>query len=1053
MPFFGKKRASSNSSTSSPAMTPKTVTFAPASPSDAGSRTSSPSPEGIDETKAEEARHRLETATKDKDRSRLLQRHLMQIPKNLYLRRKDLSVAVCTWNVAEAHAQRVANLEKWLQAKRGADIIAVGLQEVDMRAMAIATSSTGKADPWLDCLSRHVIPYNFKKLAAQSLVGITLAIYVKLDLFPKIEHLSVKEVKLGTGGFTGNKGALAVSFMAGCKRFMFINSHFVPHQENCEKRNENFHSVLNSLTQHDHSFTSTTSDPCVDLVAFGTSGEANMRGGNASLETGLFGSPKSGQQATVANSILGTRDYLFWFGDLNYRVDSSYEEVMQAIAHKKVSSILASDQLQRERSAGKAFADFEEAPITFLPTYKYVKGENIYDTSKKGGKRRVPAYTDRVLWYSLKSPKPDDFLPAKSNIVTPVKYKVYDHTVSDHHPVCCLLKVAVYLPDHVALERVVDMGSAGVSPQQMATSLAEQLNKAPNEDELYTTIQKPRDGESGPGTVYSSDEDTETVEHKQRRRLEDRLMALESLLKQGPLPGDETLDEIKAGQTGLQHKVEDLTVKLADLPVAPNEEINLLGESMTHILDRLQSVEVMLADANQPGPEPPLTASVTALKHQFSDLATRMDVFINTASAASPVEGAEAPEQYRDSDDLDEAERRRRAEYRSVFLAGVASGKSGARRTGPVDPNASSFEDLMEERQASLAQREEDMKTMVRQREQECNRREASLKEREADINNRATTLERLQQVLEDRIKSSEALHATESTAAASLQRREDEVREQELKLLHERAKLSTQQLKLKQEITDLEVNREGFTNQFMLREQTLGQREVHLSGVEDKLQGKMYVDPCEEVSPVHKPHWKGVLEGPSVSQSPGRIRGTYRASHERSKSPLSELLLEHNLYDTSPLADLPTSGFAYDRVQASPVPGPSTLPLYGTSLSPSPAREEYAPAPLPLPLPRRTTTKKPPAENGKDRLSSLLQPFLSDARLPANFARITPDTKYPGGYIYAFGTRKITIRLVGEVKKEPRVLIGSGWMPFADFVSKFGDPEQRRLIKSRQFD
>eukprot|EP01059_Diplonema_ambulator_P008687 TRINITY_DN1835_c0_g2_i1.p1 TRINITY_DN1835_c0_g2~~TRINITY_DN1835_c0_g2_i1.p1 ORF type:complete len:1086 (+),score=317.71 TRINITY_DN1835_c0_g2_i1:41-3259(+) len=1071
MPFFGKKRTNSSSSTSSPVVTPKQVTFAPSPTlgveSPTSVRSSSPEFSGSFDAKSEEARHRVANASRDRERSRLLQRHLTQIPKNLFLRRKDLTVSTCTWNVAEAPAQRVANLEKWLQAKRGSDIVAVGLQEVDMRAMAIATSSTGKADPWLDCLSRHLIPYDFKKLASQSLVGITLAVYVRQGLFAQIEHLSVKEVKLGTGGFTGNKGALACSFMLGCKRFMFLNSHFVPHQENCEKRNENFHAVLNQLTQHDTSFSTATNDPCVDLVSFGTTGE-KARCASSSVEMGLFGSPKAGQQATVDNSVLGSRDYIFWFGDLNYRVDSSYEEVMHAVAHKKVGNILASDQLLRERSAGKVFADFDEAPITFLPTYKYVKGENIYDTSKKGNKRRVPAYTDRILWYTLKTPMADDFLPAKSNIVTPIKYKVYDHTVSDHHPVSCLLKVAVYYPDHVALDRVVDMSSTGMSPQQIANALAEQFNKTPNEELLYTKTALPPTDTTGPGTCYSSDEDTEGIEQQQRKRMEDRLQALENLLKQGPLPGDETLDEIKIGQNGLQMKVEDLTMKLADLPVAPHEEINLLGESMTHILDRLQSVETLLAESREQGPEPPLTASVTALKTQFTDLANRMDVFISTASAMQPVTdaGTEVPRQYEDDESLDIDERKRRAELRSVFLAGVNAGREAVPNTGLMDPNSIAFEELMEERQASLAKREEDMKAMIQRRELECERRETALREREADVRSRTETLDKLEKVLEERIRAAEALHSTEATAASSLQRREDEVRDQELKILQERARLSAQQLKLKQEIADLEMNRETFTNQLSHKEQALSHRETHLAGVEDRLQGKMYAEEEAAQSPGHKHAWKGVLEGPTTSQSPGRLRGTYTLpsrDRERSRSPLSELLLEHNLYDTSSLADLPMSGYAYERSRSPTgygygAHGPSSLPL-GTSPSPSPARDDYHhsyPAPLPLPTqqPRRTT-KKPvsAAASVPDKLQTTLQHYINDARLPSNFARITVDQKYPGGYIYAFGTRKVTIRLMGETKKEPRVLIGSGWMPFSDFVAKFGDPEQRRLIRSRQLD
>lgn len=39
-----------------------------------------------------------------------------------------------------------------------------------------------------------------------------------------------------------------------------------------------------------------------------------------------------------------------------------------------------SRQLVLSRAAGTAFADFQEEPINFNPTYKYDNGTDIYDT-------------------------------------------------------------------------------------------------------------------------------------------------------------------------------------------------------------------------------------------------------------------------------------------------------------------------------------------------------------------------------------------------------------------------------------------------------------------------------------------------------------------------------------------------------------------------------------------------------------------------------------------------------------------------------------------------
>ena len=56
------------------------------------------------------------------------------------------------------------------------------------------------------------------------------------------------------------------------------------------------------------------------------------------------------------------------------------------------------DQLKLEMAAGRTFVHLQEAPITFRPTYKFDKHSQEpldYDSSEK---RRVPAWTDRILF-------------------------------------------------------------------------------------------------------------------------------------------------------------------------------------------------------------------------------------------------------------------------------------------------------------------------------------------------------------------------------------------------------------------------------------------------------------------------------------------------------------------------------------------------------------------------------------------------------------------------------------------------------------------------------
>eukprot|EP00808_Paulinella_micropora_P022813 g77566.t1 len=94
--------------------------------------------------------------------------------------------------------------------------------------------------------------------------------------------------------------------------------------------------------------------------------------------------------------------------DLNYRIEEARAEanelvppppeskqhidrVVRAIAEGQCAPLLELDQLVRARRAGRAFYHWQEAPITFPPTFKFTEN-GVYSTKK------CPSWTDRVLW-------------------------------------------------------------------------------------------------------------------------------------------------------------------------------------------------------------------------------------------------------------------------------------------------------------------------------------------------------------------------------------------------------------------------------------------------------------------------------------------------------------------------------------------------------------------------------------------------------------------------------------------------------------------------------
>lgn len=96
-------------------------------------------------------------------------------------------------------------------------------------------------------------------------------------------------------------------------------------------------------------------------------------------------------------------DCVFWCGDLNFRLAQPREEVIQWVtdtSFPQQSPVnLHKDQLQTILNEGAVLRGFEEAPITFPPTYKYDPGTQNFDSSSK---QRTPAYTDRILFKGKK---------------------------------------------------------------------------------------------------------------------------------------------------------------------------------------------------------------------------------------------------------------------------------------------------------------------------------------------------------------------------------------------------------------------------------------------------------------------------------------------------------------------------------------------------------------------------------------------------------------------------------------------------------------------------
>lgn len=193
-------------------------------------------------------------------------------------------------------------------------------------------------------------------LVSVQLLGIFLVVFVKGELQGLLKKVETAHFAVGLFQSVGNKGAVAVRMKLGLTSMCFVNSHLAAHMSEVKKRNEDHHMIVEGM--------------------------------NFPVEDDPHG----------ARSLFDA-DLVFWFGDLNYRIELPNDVVRGKSAAKDYAELRAKDQLRREQEAGQAFSGMLEGAIDFPPTYKYDRGTSKFDTSSKN---RVPAWTDRILFRGSK---------------------------------------------------------------------------------------------------------------------------------------------------------------------------------------------------------------------------------------------------------------------------------------------------------------------------------------------------------------------------------------------------------------------------------------------------------------------------------------------------------------------------------------------------------------------------------------------------------------------------------------------------------------------------
>uniref|UniRef100_A0A7I5EBA2 phosphoinositide 5-phosphatase n=1 Tax=Haemonchus contortus TaxID=6289 RepID=A0A7I5EBA2_HAECO len=325
---------------------------------------------------------------------------------------EPIKIFIGTWNVnGGKNMHNIAfrnqsNMADWIfpngtlvavdKVDEAPEIIAIGLEElVDLNASNLVKASTTNQRLWADGIRRVLHEHgSYTLLVVEQLVGVCLFVFVRPRLVPFIKDFAVSSVKTGMGGTTGNKGSVAFRMVVHSTSICFVCSHFAAGQNEVRDRNEDYTSAFRRI-KFPH-----------------------------------------GRE-------IDSHDVVFWFGDFNYRINLSGDDVKKAVHSDDLQRLWAFDQLQQQKSQGLVFHNFNEGPLSFPPTYKYDTFSDDYDTSEKC---RAPAWTDRILWRERQEPKNTKL----------IRYFRSELKTSDHRPVGALFSVNVLRVDQVKCVQLVE---------------------------------------------------------------------------------------------------------------------------------------------------------------------------------------------------------------------------------------------------------------------------------------------------------------------------------------------------------------------------------------------------------------------------------------------------------------------------------------------------------------------------------------------------------------------------------------------------------------------
>lgn len=307
----------------------------------------------------------------------------MTIKQNsqFYLSPQQIRFSILTWNVA-GNTPSVETKEEFERVfslpSASADFVIIAIEEIEMSVKYLVTGSTNHRAVWTDIItsSPEIGDNQEYELVCMETVGtVYIAVLVRKTFIHPYKVGPTQNMKLGVAGILANKAAVLIPITIGEAKIMVVSCHLEAHTQNNDARIDQVHQI------------------------FETIGEGY--------------------------------DYIFLAGDLNFRITLPYETAVNFARDNLHEQLLANDQLRALQQKDPVLSTLTEAEIHFNPTYKFDNDSDVYDTSQK---RRVPSYTDRIL-YKKATPKQmlggDPFLSFDSDVWKCFHQKDRDKFITD----------------------------------------------------------------------------------------------------------------------------------------------------------------------------------------------------------------------------------------------------------------------------------------------------------------------------------------------------------------------------------------------------------------------------------------------------------------------------------------------------------------------------------------------------------------------------------------------------------------------------------------------